>query len=412
VPDWTFLVGEPGSYLRSEYEKTNIFNARPFALATPLGGSLCENGSEPYWWYDGVAGADSLETFMHISTIPRTRAVMTPANAPYISSTSRPLAMLFGRTPGPGWAAEKALDFLSVEPGILPIYASSVDLSDFRLHMGFSPLQPVSTYSDYEHVDYVLFRAPNAGVERVPRKNKRRPARKTMLRLARTYLKWGVNMTERRSADESLTIHAGNAGGNWTGHIPREVSASSWFRIVERDGRTVLLWLYSDGCEACNSERSVFEKACELLTADARSVFCARMDIGLNDPPPYLARPDEASALYVFAPGELPTLYSGVLASPNLASFTRTAAMPAHLRPESHIPTHRAAVLYRTVFALSLHFLGSVAIVIGVVMILSGFRAHGRSRELRWRSQGTNFEQLSSQTPLSPRDLNIPLKCL
>jgi thioredoxin-like negative regulator of GroEL len=372
VPDWTYLVGDSGSNLNRMHQKTNVYNVNPFAVASPLGGLLGDNNTEAHWWFDGIAGADCLETFMHISTLPRFRAIMTPQNAPFLSATSRPLAILFGRTPGPGWVVERALRFLAdAFPEILAIYASSTDLPGFRQHVGLDQLEPVSTYADYDHLDFVLFRAPSSGIEKIPRISKKRPSKKTMLQLTRKYLTWGVNMTERRSGDEpvpenDIVNHTARAFST-----PREVVASSWTRIVERDGRAVLLLLYRDDCPTCKAELPVFEEACALLHSDARSVFCVRMNLDSNDLPLYMTSPHKVPATYMVVNGESPSQYQGPATASALATFARLASSPPHSQAAAAMVPHQQRMQEHDSTRLVSIF-GTLLVGLGMSFILTG----------------------------------------
>jgi thiol-disulfide isomerase/thioredoxin len=392
VPDWTYLAGDAGSNLNRMHQKANVYNIDPFALASPSGGTLGDNNTEPSWWFDGVVGADCLETFMHISTLPRVRAIMTPQNAPFLSATSRPLAILFGRTPGPGWVVERALRFLADEPDILAIYASSTDLPGFRRYVGLDQLEPVSTYADYDHLDFVLFRAPSSGIEKIPRKSKKRPARKTMLQLTQKYLKWGVNMTERRSDDEpvrdkDVVNHTTKAFS-----VPREVVASSWARIVERDGRAVLLQLYREDCPSCKVEQPKFEETCELLYSDALSVFCVRMNIDANDLPPYMVPPHQVPATYVLVNGEEPLLYTGPATASALATFARLVASPPHVQ-EALMPLHRRPVAIQGYDSVRhVYNFGTVLVGLGMFIILTG---------LFWRLRATRGHTMAPMLDVS-----------
>lgn len=408
VEQWQLLVAASGSKRRASFDKANKYGVPPFAVGASSSKSLIEGSAQ--WFFDGVTGADSLETFMHLASLPNAgRAVLTPENAPYVTASQRVLSILFDKSSGPSWAMEDMLDKLAKESQVVPLYASSHSLSSFRAHVGFRSLQETVSVADFGRMDFAVYRAASGGVEKAIYMGQGRTVQ-DMMKWTLEYLKWGINMTSRATAPADLSSLvsqarrvplvvplnvAANALDEESVALTQapvvDVVASTWSGLVERDGRTVLMLLYSGHCGACRAFLPTFTAAAQLLRRDARSVFAARMDIANNEVPPYLPRPNRVPAVYILVPGAAPALYKGSSSAEAIAAFSRYSAAPPHLKEALRLsdfvdPPQRtvspAQKLLWSLCSLALFLIGTWVIGVGVLLELSRMRLRRKYNEL------------------------------
>lgn len=375
------------------------YGVPPVAVGTPSAMKMADTGLA-MWWTNGVTGEDTLETFMHVSTLSRSRGVLTPANAEFIAATRHPLAVVLGRGNGPNWKAEDMLDDLSRLHDLIPVYMEMKSLPRFREHLGYPELTPVRTAADFDALEVALYRAPGSGVEKlrfIPGMHNH-VDRGAVAKWAFSYLKWGVNRTERATevAGQRNATTVIDADGTEHPSSVVDVRASSWSKIVERDGRTVLLLLYhgegttqhsSAGSSPSQRAMPVFESTCASLRSSRRSIFCVRMDIGRNALPPYIPMPDKIPAVYALDAGYPPVLYNAsnpasLDDAAKLSAFAMYHSLPPHLKASTEFQQSATADTTGSVVRLR-------DFLVGLFLMLGGAFLIGMStsQDPSWRKQ-------------------------
>lgn len=413
VDDWQLLLGAHDSPIAQSFLESNRYGVPPVAVGSSSAALFARNGSRD-WFFDGVTGSDSLGTFMHLASLPpKGGAVMTPTNARFLSATTSVLAVVFDRGSGPSWATEDLLESLSVEPGVTPLFASSTDLKLFRDHVGLPSLKSAVSLSDYGKVDFGLYRAADGGVEKVIF-NDTDHTSLDMIKFLHQYLEWGVNRTKRTSADPPehepvrvVTVLDESGGSDAFPGITAasialtklpvlDVVASTWSRYVERDGRAVLLLLYSGECAACRAFMPTFDAVSAELIPDVRSVFCARLDLSENELPPYLARPNRVPAVVALVAGALPVTYNGSASTKDIVAFARYHAAPPHLKEILHVEDFAYDVAARlqapTTSQMMISALSFVMMLLGTWIAGVGMLLELRARARYRRRKGSRRE--------------------
>jgi hypothetical protein len=427
VPDWTVLVGSRESSAWANYTAGFPFGENaPFAIGSNSATDLIRRG-EATWWFNGVTGADSLGTFMHLSTMsPAGGGRLVDANAEFVSATMQwTLVVLFDTVSGPSWVLEDKMAAFSRYPWVMPVYSRPSDVPAFRDHLGFEHRVVVKP-EDNGKVDFAIYRAASGGVEKV-RYTPGLPIDHASLRSwAGEYAQWGVNMTSRASdhvddddesdykiiqrarlaprlpgsdnIDLNMTSVSSNARAlvNVRDVVSKPVSlvASTWSRTVERDGRSLLLLLYRKECPACRAFMPIFESTAHLLATDSdagRSVFAARMHISSNDLPPYIERPERVPVVYMVVAGVAPVLYGGPMRADDIAAFSRQHAAPPHVRAA----LSDAAALRVTSSGPGPGFSGALAAIllvsVGVWLMGAGIGVELKWSGCAWKTYGSGL---------------------
>jgi hypothetical protein len=417
VPDWTVLVGPRESLAWANFTSGIPFcGMAPFAIGSHSAAALLAEGKAT-WWFDGVAGADSLETFMHLSTMSTTGGGrLVEENAEFVTATMQwTLVLMLDSAPGPSWVLEDKMAMFAPRVRVLPIYFRPSDVPGLRDHLGFENRES-DEFAGLDKIEFAIYRAASGGVEKLRYSTSSPSDVKSLLSWADTYAEWGVNMTSRASdvireeIEERYKMieisrlsprlvgtnnpsRGSRSSANFTKLVemcavmskPVTVVASSWSRIVERDGRSVLLLLFQNDCVACRLFMPTFDSVAEIIAGDidaARSVFAAQMLITSNELPPYLERPHHMPAVYMLVAGESPLLYSGHLRAEDIASFARQQGKPPHVK--------EGAVHAALQFASSdsrWHGSGFTGAVMALLLIAAGLwgGASGAGVKLTWR---------------------------
>lgn len=411
VPDWRYLVGPRGFYLSENFNRTAKYGVPPVAVATGSARLMLHYGFA-LWWFDGVTGADSLSTFMHIGTLPSEgRATLTSSNVAFISATSRCLVLLFDRNSGSTWDMEEKVNSLGMQGQTIALAAPSKDLVKFRNHVGLPALPAAVKASDYGKIDLVLYRAPNSGVEKVIAPEGLSVTAEFQS-FVQKYLTWGVNMTARKSAPAQFAN-----GWNRTGLTPQsinatnvsddevsfledwsalyadetitEVVASTWSTVIERDGRCVLLLLYDRDCPSCSRFLRMYNHVADRLANVSSSTLVTRMNLKDNDLPPYVERPAKLPALYILVPGSPPQRYEGRLGVDPAVTFALYHSAPAHVKDDRKMAEFLLSGPSRIANRLPVLCLAGVLFSVGVWLFLVGLWVETRAAK---RSSGESYD--------------------
>eukprot|EP00177_Eucheuma_denticulatum_P008821 GFKZ01016021.1.p1 GENE.GFKZ01016021.1~~GFKZ01016021.1.p1 ORF type:complete len:591 (+),score=61.23 GFKZ01016021.1:434-2206(+) len=238
------------------------------------------------WWFPDMRHADSMQTFMHLSTLLRDRyIVLDPVLAPIILQTKNPIAIAFGKHSEPSWNQREFLLNAAdrdAEPRIVAVYAKLEDYKDFSEHVGVMPEDQEEKHA--LRGQYVVYRS---GVMN-PFVDIFEPGGSANVN------KW---VKQHAQAFEKSRI------------LPKpgqvlDINRDSWSSLFQHDGRGVLLALYRSDCNACKRFEAVFKNAAKMLAPHAGAVVVARFDISREDVPSEPKLPDfETVPTVIYVPG-------------------------------------------------------------------------------------------------------------
>lgn len=259
------------------------------------------------WWFPAMRHADSMQTFMHLSTLSRDRyIVLDPILAPIIMQTTNPIAIAFGKYDKPSWNQREFLLTAAnrhAEPRIIAVYAKLDDHKDFAEHVGVFAEDQEERHAS--RGQYVVYRS---GVM------------KPFVDILAPDSTVNANKWVKRHAQEFEKSKI----------LPRpgqvlDIDHDSWSSLFQHDGRGVLLALYSSDCAACKRFEAVFADVARMLAPHAGAVVVARYDVSRETVPSEPKLPDfETVPTVIYVPsGGDGVLFEGFQWRWAIASFAR-----------------------------------------------------------------------------------------
>lgn len=295
------------------------------------------------WWFPGVRETDSMETFMHVSTVEySTYVVLDRFIAPVMLDTTRPLALAFVSGEGPSWTDRGFLIFsakLRVQPRFASLYVNVSRYPEFAHYV--SAVRGDEKNSSMLKRQYVVYRG---GVSRPMIETFKEGSNQTVFQ-------W-LNERGKQINKSNFAIPPG---------VVFDLDKDSWQHIFEYDGRGVLLELYRSSCGACKRFASAYQKVARMLMPHSGALVVARLDVEKHSIPstPKVPPLKFVPTVVYIPPGGDGILYEG-------ARTARAVSQFARIQSETEdIPFERLSLV--EIAAEYLLYIGLVMILLGVL---------------------------------------------
>lgn len=217
---------------------------------------------------------ESLDIFMHVSTLQYPVATLTPENAQYVVSSSKPLLIYFhGQQDAvDSKMVDKLEDVVREGVGVVAVVADSSKFEAFRKHIGFSETK------EQENAGVnglALYFGGGPKIERHvldPELGK-----ESLIETVNRFSTWGLdnNATDLKSTDVSTKL-------NTSPHVV-ELTAKDWRRLIVRSNRHTLLEVYRSNCSKCADHFKALQKAAESIQTARKDLKVARIDLAQNE---------------------------------------------------------------------------------------------------------------------------------